>query len=215
MPTTTSPQDLVSTWTDAWRQWWADSRAAFDPYLAAWSGTAGRPYPAAGATGSDCGCGRRGSHGCQEHPEHHCRSTCTACTPDADVVVRLHAGERRLVPVLVRNVRHREREVTVEVGPWTSCDGPPVQVVADLDVDGPFTLAPCQDRLVRIGLTVGVPANGTREPGQAGGPDLDAAASAYADVRFEGCSRPLRVAVVVTPAACEAVEVSCGCDCCC
>jgi phage-related tail fiber protein len=34
-------------------------------------------------------------------------------------------------------------------------------------------------------------------------------------VRFEGCARPQRVAVVVHPASCNAVELPCDCGCCC
>ena len=47
------------------------------------------------------------------------------------------------------------------------------------------------------------------------GGDVDSCVSAYADVRFEGCARPQRVAVVVLPAACDAVDVGCDCGCCC
>ena len=46
------------------------------------------------------------------------------------------------------------------------------------------------------------------------GCDVESCASAYADVRFEGCARPQRVAVVVHPAACDAVELPCDCGCC-
>ena len=45
--------------------------------------------------------------------------------------------------------------------------------------------------------------------------DVDSCVSAYADVRFEGCARPQRVAVVVLPAECDAVDVGCDCGCCC
>jgi len=46
------------------------------------------------------------------------------------------------------------------------------------------------------------------------GCDVESCASAYADVRFEGCARPQRVAVVVHPAICDAVELPCDCGCC-
>lgn len=46
------------------------------------------------------------------------------------------------------------------------------------------------------------------------GCDVESCASAYADVRFEGCARPQRIAVVVHPAICEAVELPCDCGCC-
>ena len=44
--------------------------------------------------------------------------------------------------------------------------------------------------------------------------DVAACTSAYADVRFEGAARPLRVAVVVRPAGCDPVEVGSDCGCC-
>ena len=49
------------------------------------------------------------------------------------------------------------------------------------------------------------------------GCDVESCASAYADVRFEGCARPQRVAVVVHPATCDARRSAppCDCGCCC
>lgn len=47
------------------------------------------------------------------------------------------------------------------------------------------------------------------------GRDLTGCASAYADIRFEGCARPQRVAVVVSPASCDPVPVHDDCGCCC
>ncbi|WP_406829327.1 hypothetical protein ABEG17_09995 [Pedococcus sp. KACC 23699] len=44
--------------------------------------------------------------------------------------------------------------------------------------------------------------------------DVDGCATAYADVRFEGCARPQRVALFVLPAECDAVDVGCDCGCC-
>jgi hypothetical protein len=44
--------------------------------------------------------------------------------------------------------------------------------------------------------------------------DVASCATAYADVRFEGCARPQRVAVVVLPAECDAVDAGCDCGCC-
>ncbi len=44
--------------------------------------------------------------------------------------------------------------------------------------------------------------------------DVNGCATAYADVRFEGCARPQRVALVVLPAECDAVDVGCDCGCC-
>jgi len=45
--------------------------------------------------------------------------------------------------------------------------------------------------------------------------DVESCTSAYADVRFEGCARPQRVAIVVHPASCDAIELPCDRGCCC
>ena len=177
--------------------------------------------------------------------------------PDADVVVRARAGEVRVVPFRLHNPWRREREVTLEVGPWHACGGDDLDVRARLE-ETSLTLAPCEDRVVRLLVTTtGTRAGDTgdqrplpddpakdRAPQQkpakdeAGqekparatrqveteaveqvsvlrGGDVDSCSSAYADVRFEGCARPQRVALVVLPAECDPVDVGCGCGCCC
>lgn len=60
----------------------------------------------------------------------------------------------------------------------------------------------------------GSPYTGT-DGSQLMGRDLTGCASAYADIRFEGCARPQRVAVVVSPASCDPVPVHDDCGCCC
>ncbi|GAA2745272.1 hypothetical protein GCM10009868_26090 [Terrabacter aerolatus] len=203
----------------------------------------------------ECGCG----WGCGEHGDARggstcgCGGACSCCVPDADVVVHTRVGERRIVPLALHNAWRRERPVTLAVGPWHVGSDTDLVVVAVLEEEQ-VTLAPCEDRIVRlvIGVTTttgagGKPGDGSGgagDPGKPGGSsdangpsenqggsdvhldthvgmgqgrmpgDLDACASAYADVRFEGCSRPLRVAVVVSPAPCHPVEAGCDCGCC-
>ncbi|GAA2471709.1 hypothetical protein [Terrabacter carboxydivorans] len=186
--------------------------------------------------------------------------------PDADVVVHTRVGERRIVPLALHNAWRRERPVTLAVGPWHLGTVTDLAVVAVLEEEQ-VTLAPCEDRIVRlvIGVTTtagqggdgqggdgqggdgqgGDGQGGDGQGGQAGGGkgsdasaaseedssdarldthvgmgqgrlpgDLDACACAYADVRLEGCSRPLRVAVVVSPSRCDPVQAGCDCGCC-
>ena len=190
-----------------------------------------------------CGCGefrgREHAHGC-------CAGPCDCCVPEADVIVRARAGEVRVVPFRLHNPWRREREVTLEVGPWHACGGDALEVRARLE-DTSLTLAPCEDRVVRLLVTAtGSKAAGdttTERPGKPGqadpgkderarsaadvgeeavrqvsvlrGVDVDSCSTAYADVRFEGCARPQRVALVVLPAECDPVDVGCGCGCCC
>ncbi|MFC8501591.1 hypothetical protein ACFUC1_04485 [Pedococcus sp. NPDC057267] len=196
-----------------------------------------------------CGCGGHG-RGCacggREHAHGCCAGPCDCCVPEADVVVRARAGEVRVVPFRLHNPWRREREVTLEVGPWHACGGDALEVRARLE-DTSLTLAPCEDRVVRLLVTAtGSKAAGdttTEHPGKPGqadpaqdervraagdvgeeavrqvsvlrGADVGSCSTAYADVRFEGCARPQRVALVVLPAECDPVDVGCGCGCCC
>ena len=220
-----------------------------------------------------CGCG--GSGGCREHGhdhrhdhdgvhDHHgqqgcgchdrcgCGDVCDCCVPEADVIVRARSGEVRVVPFRLHNPWRREREVSLEVGPWHGCDGD-LEVRAVLEEEK-LVLAPCEDRVVRLLISTrgakddgsstnrsadavaqdatkdpaadavaakAARATAAREPvdvvvGTRGRTkDVESCVSAYADVRFEGCARPQRVAVVVLPAECDAVDVGCDCGCCC
>ncbi|MGO4600842.1 hypothetical protein [Terrabacter sp. 2YAF2] len=166
-----------------------------------------------------CGCGESSCG---------CHGACDCCEPDADVVVHTRVGERRILPLNLHNPWRRERDVNLEVGPWHVCCGDGVTVVAVLEEEQ-LTLQPCEDRVVRLVVGVTPTAdNGTGDTGGTGdvpgtqeGPgrvqlphDVAACSSAYADVRFEGAARPLRVAVVVSPAGCDPVEVGSDCGCC-
>lgn len=98
-----------------------------------------------------------------------------------------------------------------------------------VDAGESLTLQPCEARVVRLGVLVrGIPhdeqdtkvdtkgdVKGDQKDDSRFGSDVESSASAYADVRFEGCARPQRVAVVVHPASCDAVELPCDCGCCC
>ncbi len=178
------------------------------------------------------------------HGHHHeqsgdcCADACDCCVPRADVVVRARAGERRLVPFTLRNPTRRERTVTLAVGPFHPCGGDELDLRAAFLEGESLTLAPCESVTVRLVLTVlpvqqkpdqpTTPDGGKTDPGKtdpaksaAAGDvirarleDVTRCSTAYADVRFEGCGRPMRVAVVVLPAECDAVEVCCECGCC-
>ncbi|GEM_PF-1609074 len=180
----------------------------------------------------DCGCGSAPAGGC-------CEDRCACCVPEADVVVKTRAGERRVIPFRVSNPWRREREVALEVGPWQVCSGDGVEIRAELE-QHKVVLGPCEDAIVRLLVTVtgsatdlagtvegqdvkgqdgqgqdttSVTSSGAEPRGRL--TDVAACSSSYADVRFEGCARPVRVAVVVLPADCDPVDVGCDCGCCC
>ena len=142
-------------------------------------------------------------------------------------MLHARAGEQRVIPFLLRNPWRREREVTVAVGAWHVCEGGRLEVRSEVDAGESLTLQPCENRVVRLGVRVQGICDDTKNTkgGTKGdsknvqtderrfGCDVEFCASAYADVRFEGCARPQRVAVVVHPASCNAVELPCDCGC--
>ena len=183
-------------------------------------------------------------------PPAGCHGACDCCEPDADVVVHARVGERRIVPLNLHNPWRRERDVTLEVGPWHVCCGDGLTVVAVLEEEQ-LTLQPCEDRVVRLVVGVTVTAGNDTGGNDTGGSDSggkDPAATAGTPrpvrppmtwaptseagpgsscrgtcrraraptptCRFEGAARPLRVAVVVSPAVCDPVEVGSDCGCC-
>ena len=239
MSTTRTAPDLITSlktgWNDSVQQWWDQSQAALDPWKQAWD------TMAPGASEQTLGMPSR--HHAHEHGRGHaddhahghahtrcdCESHCGCCIPDADIVLHARAGEERVIPFLLRNPWRREREVAVAVGAWHVCEGGRLEVRSEVDAGESLTLQPCENRVVRLGVRVqgicddtknaksetkgdqkNVPTDERRF-----GCEVESCASAYADVRFEGCARPQRVAVVVHPASCNAVELPCDCGCCC
>lgn len=222
---TTAPElftSLRTGWVDAVQQWMDTSQSIWDELATSFT-----------ATGPDRTRTRR-PRGHHHHHDHRhgpcdcrddCGDACDCCVPDADVVLHARAGERRVVPLHLHNAWRRERQVTLGVGPWHVCSGDGLTVIAVLEEEE-LTLQACEDRVVRLVVGVSATKDDGAEPGVDEGSheapgqgrlsrDVDGCASAYADLRFEGCARPLRVAVVVSPAACDPVEVGCDCGCCC
>jgi hypothetical protein len=258
MSTPTSATDYLATlrdgwsqamqqWVDqsgsAWDQWsrWAQDWAGAVPQPPGWGaglgprGKPGRPahdhhhdhdqcdHDHHGYRHDDCGC----DCGCGHESREGCRDACGCCVPEADVVVHARVGEVRVVPFRLSNRWRREREVTLAVGPWQVCGGRGLEVRGVLEEEK-LVLAPCEDRVVRLTVSVGgrdaTNTDGTSDQGsdnnqadknQARNGDVNQSVSAYADVRFEGCGRPVRVAVVASPGRCDAVDVCCDCGCCC
>lgn len=239
MSTTRTAPDLIASlktgWNDAVQQWWDQSQAALDPWKQAWDTMA----PGV----SDQTLGMPSRHHAHEHGRGHaddhahghahtrcdCESHCGCSIPEADIVLHARAGEERVIPFLLRNPWRREREVAVAVGAWHVCEGGRLEVRSEVDAGESLTLQPCENRVVRLGVRVqgicddtknakgdtnGDPKSGPTDERRFGC-DVESCASAYADVRFEGCARPQRVAVVVHPASCNAVELPCDCGCCC
>ena len=217
----TTPEQALAQWSDqlsgTMQDWWDSTTKAWEPMWRVWAepmATAlGTVNPSRRRAMRRCGCG-----GGRADRADRCCDPCACCVPEADVVLHTRSGERRVVPFDVANGRHRDREVKLSVGDWVRCDGPDVAVRAALLPDGELTLAPCAHQVVRVLVDVGGAASGNEKPRRGDSPaervpDLEACASGYVEVRFDGCARPVRVAVVVHPAGCDAVPVDCDCDC--
>jgi hypothetical protein len=187
----------------------------------------------------DCGCHEGDCDGCCRDDCH-----CRCCITDADLVVHARLGEMRVVPLTIENPRRRERQVKLELSDFTTRSGSPADVRAQVLPPTEFTLAPCSEREVVIGVQVRLKSESEKQPGgvanrkafdmeagiagMAAGaqatveqpqrvrlPDVEHCEVYYADLRAEGCDlRPVRIAVVVLPRDCDAHPIDCGCGCC-
>jgi len=234
-PTSTAPDLLTSLkagWNDAVQQWWDQSQTAFEPWKQAWEtalpGVRGRTSGMPSHHHTHDSRSHRGheSCGCQscECESKECGNRRHCCVPDADVLLHARAGERRVVPFLLRNPWRREREVSLAIGPWQVCDGGRLEVQSSFNEGESLMLQPCEKRVVRLMVGLRAICDDGKElkktPDTKNDPrggqsscDVESCVSTYADVRFEGCARPQRVGIVVHPAICDAVELPCGCGC--
>ena len=147
---------------------------------------------------------------------------CRCCIGDVDLVVYTRIGERRVVPIVIENPRRREKEITLELSPWTTRSGKPAQVNAQIMPPTSFTLQPCEEHETVIIINVVGDVIGNDNPDNPPGStvpprlqDLDECQVVYADLRVVGCEiRPIRIALAILPWDCGAYEIDCGCSCC-
>lgn len=192
-------------WEDAARRWADDPQHAFAPVR-------GRKERTGPSDRQGCGCGERTDDCCDE---------CQCCVPAADIVLHTRVGETRVIPFRLRNTWRRPREVTLAVGQWQLCQGERLDVRAVFEAPETLTLEPCSAEVVRLIVAIHADGNpdphpdkGQEEPVRGRLTDVSACTSLFTDVRFEGCARPQRVAVVIHPAHCVAIEPDCNCGCC-
>jgi hypothetical protein len=158
---------------------------------------------------------------CGHDPCRHDSCHCTCCIAEADLVVYARLGERRVVPIIVENDRHRERQITLSLSDWTTSGGRKLPIQASLS-DSQFTLEACAEKGVVLiidtnplnqGTVVGTTDAPT--PDQPRQIDVDDCLVVYADLRVEGCGiRPVRVALAFLPRDCSPFEIHCHCSCC-
>jgi hypothetical protein len=185
----------------------------------------------------DCGCGSE--EGCPRCNADPCQ--CYCCIGDVDLAVYSRVGELRVIPIVIENERRREKEINLDLSDWTTRSGKPAPVRTRGLTPTKFTLGPCEERTVVLGVQVfdddaanakanaGAAAATATAAGKASGkrgevlvgegerelPDVDECLVAIADLRVEGCDhRPVRIAVAILPRDCDPFTVSCGCSCC-
>src|SRR5262249_47574224 len=119
----------------------------------------------------------------------------------------------------------REREIKLELSEFTSKGGDKSGVTGELLSPAEFTLAPCTQQEVVIGIVVG---EAQRAAGQARKrdeaaqpaderklPDVDDCRVAYADPRMVGWDNGrIRIAVATVPRDCHDYRLGCDCGCC-
>jgi hypothetical protein len=152
-----------------------------------------------------CGCG------CHEHD-----CGCSCCIRCADVVEYALCGEVRRIPITFDNDTRRERDVTLQLGNFTTESGQDVGWQASLSTSA-FKLPPCGETTVLLSVNVdcsklGVPSTQGNERTPT---TVDGCKVVYATLRADGCTvRPLVIAVAVLPEHCGAHRAGCGCGCC-
>jgi hypothetical protein len=62
-------------------------------------------------------------------------------------VVYARLGERRVVPVIIENNRHRERQINLSLSEWTTHGGKKTAVKAALS-ESEFTLEACSEKVL-------------------------------------------------------------------
>ena len=204
---------LIAPAIQGWSQLWG---SLLDPWMQAlrlaWAPVAQWPVPApAPAHAVGCAC-----HRCRPDDCH-----CRCCVADADLLVYAHAGERRMVPLVIDNNMRRARAVELDLSDWTTRAGQPVQVSGQLAPPAAFTLQPCEERTVMLAIDVVEHKSDTQGEAAAidtrltRAPQLDECRVFYADLRVKGCDiRPVRIAVAVLPGDCAAYRIDCRCVCC-
>jgi hypothetical protein len=170
------------------------------------------------------GAARPRQHGCHCHEQEYC--SCNCCIQCADVVEYAYCGETRKIPITFDNDSRRERQVTLQIGGFTTDGGRQLPWKASLS-DATLTLGPCSQKHVLVTVdidcgqgnagnanAVGTAANAAADTRQGRG-TVDSCTVGYARLAADGCLiRPLIIAIAVLPDHCRAHRVSCLCGCC-
>lgn len=174
--------------------------------------------PAANAVASDY---RRQQGGCCHDEQEDC--SCNCCIQCADVVQYAYCSETRKIPITFDNDTRRERQVSLQMGGFSTDSGNQLPWKASLS-ETKFTLGPCSRKSIFIAVNIdcgqGSSTEDSASTGAAGNvPRIGTVESCrvgYARLVADGCLiRPIIVAIAVLPDHCRAHRISCLCGCCC
>ncbi len=147
---------------------------------------------------------------------HDCE--CKCCVGDADLLVHARVGERRVVPLVIENDSHREKQIELELSDWTRSahnGATDIQITGKLLDPIAFTLAGCSEQKVTLMVQILGQAVGTEDAANRGIGDVDGCQVYYADLRVKGCDiRPVRIALALLSRDCSPLTIECRCDCC-
>ena len=154
LPRRTAPQwdmsqlDLNQMARDAMKPW-ADYYGAWNNAYGAWTdGMSGLMKPMMGR--SACGCQACRSGCCRPDP-----CACRCCIADCDLLVEARIGERRIIPVTIENHWRRARDIDLELSSWSKLTDT-LSVRGEILTADKFTIPPCGEAHVVLGLTIGV-----------------------------------------------------------
>jgi hypothetical protein len=154
---------------------------------------------------------------------------CLCCIGEVDFVLYARVGEQRMIPIVVEDERQREKDITVELGPWRARGGGAAPVDTVTVEPKTFKLPPCGEKEVVILARVREPSAVTPAPDTETGNmpgvpegetqrelrDVDGCVVVTADLTLVGCDhRPIRIAIAILPRECDPFRLICGCGCC-
>ena len=150
------------------------------------------------------------AHRCQDCQRNDC--DCRCCVGDADLLVHARVGERRVVPLVIENDSHREKQVELELSDWTTHNGQQeIKVSGQLLSPLAFTINACSEQKVVLMVQI----MGTEDTANKALLDVDSCQVYYADLRVKGCDiRPIRIALALLSRDCAPLTIECRCNCC-
>lgn len=153
-----SPLDLNQMARDALKPW-ADAYGAWNDAYGAWAdGASSLMRPMMGKQA--CGCQACRSDCCKPDP-----CGCRCCIADCDLLVEARIGERRIIPITIENHWRRARDIDLELSSWTKLTDT-LSIRGEILTADKFTIPPCGEAHVVLGLTIGVAAAAQVDPNQ-------------------------------------------------